>query len=122
MTEMLYQLDSYLRTFDGTVTAIDAENRAVILDRTAFYPGGGGQPADRGKLTLNDRIYPVERAKKAGEDVLHFLGGDDPLPAVGDRVSGEIDWERRYQLMRTHTALHILCGRLSGLRCIGDRR
>lgn len=110
MTEMLYHLDSYLRTFDGTVTAIDTENRAVILDRTVFYPGGGGQPADRGKLTLKDRIYPVMRAKKAGEDVLHFLGGDDPLPAVGDQVSGEIDWERRYQLMRTHTALHILCG------------
>jgi misacylated tRNA(Ala) deacylase len=109
MTEMLYQLDSYIRTFDGTITAVDAENRAVVLDRSAFYPGGGGQPADSGKLILKGKIYPVTRAKKAGEDVLHLIGGEDRLPSVGDQVSGEIDWERRYQLMRTHTALHILC-------------
>lgn len=110
MTDTLYQTDSYMRTFEARVTAVDEENRAVALDRSAFYPGGGGQPADSGALTIAGTVYPVKRAKKAGSDVFHFLEGDLPLPAVGAEVQGEIDWERRYQLMRTHTALHILCG------------
>jgi misacylated tRNA(Ala) deacylase len=110
MTELLYQTDSYLRSFSATVTGVDEENRAVVLDRTAFYPGGGGQPADSGVLKLGERTYRVSRARKAGPDVLHILEGSDPLPAPGDQVTGEIDWEKRYQLMRTHTAMHVLCG------------
>lgn len=110
MTHLLYQTDSYLKEFDACVTAIDAESRAILLDRSAFYPGGGGQPADSGLLTIASTVYPVTRAKKGPDGVWHFLSGDLPLPEVGAAVQGRIDWERRYQLMRTHSALHILCG------------
>jgi misacylated tRNA(Ala) deacylase len=82
----------------------------VILDKTAFYPGGGGQPCDSGSLLINGIAYPVDKVKKQGDDVLHFLGGDTPLPAVNSASHGTLDWVRRYKLMRTHTALHILCG------------
>lgn len=111
MTELLFQLDSYLREFDASVTAIDAEARAIVLDRTAFYPGGGGQPNDTGQLTLaGGEIYRVEKVKKQGADVLHFLSSETPLPAPGIEVQGLLDWDHRYRLMRTHTALHVLCG------------
>lgn len=110
MTELLYQTDSYLKEFDTTITAVDAETRTVVLDRTAFYPGGGGQPNDTGQLTWGGKVYPVEKVKKQGADVYHFLGGDEPLPEPGAQVHGQIDWDHRYQLMRTHTALHVLCG------------
>lgn len=110
MTTLLYQTDSYLQAFEATVTAVEAEGRAVVLDRTAFYPGGGGQPCDFGTLTVGGATYPVERVRRQGEEVLHFLGGANPLPAVGAAARGVLDWERRYQLMRTHTALHVLCG------------
>ena len=106
MTDLLYQLDSYLREFDARVTAIDEAARAVVLDRSAFYPGGGGQPCDTGWLgTLR-----VASAKKQGTDVLHFIDGEDPLPAIGADLHASLDWQPRYDLMRTHTALHILCG------------
>jgi misacylated tRNA(Ala) deacylase len=110
MTDLLYQTDSYLQTFDAIVTGVDAEAHGVILDRTAFYPGGGGQPADGGTLVIGGAAYPVSRARKAGADILHLLPPDAPLPSSGTRVHAQIDWPRRYQLMRTHTALHILCG------------
>jgi misacylated tRNA(Ala) deacylase len=110
MTEFLYQTDAYLREFDGRITAVDAESRAVVLDRSAFYPGGGGQPCDFGMLTIAGLDYPVTKVKKMGDDVFHFLGGEAALPGVTASAIGKIDWERRYKLMRTHTALHILCG------------
>jgi misacylated tRNA(Ala) deacylase len=110
MSELLYQTDSYIRTFEATVTAIDEQSRAIVLDRTAFYPGGGGQPSDYGVLEVTGRRYTVIKAHKAGPDVLHFVDADQPLPAAGSAAHGKIDWERRYKLMRTHTALHILCG------------
>ena len=110
MTELLYQTDSYLKEFDALVTATDADARTVVLDRSAFYPGGGGQPNDMGQLTIGDRLYTVTKVKKQGADVLHYLGGEAPLPEVGVQVYGELDWEHRYLLMRTHTALHVLCG------------
>lgn len=109
MTELLYQTDSYLKEFDALVMAVDSENHAVALDRTAFYPGGGGQPCDLGSLRLADgRISEVTKVKKAGEEVWHVLEGE--LPVVGALVHGVIDWERRYRLMRAHTAMHVLCG------------
>jgi misacylated tRNA(Ala) deacylase len=92
------------------VPLLDEENRAVALDQSAFYPGGGGQPADSGRLMVAGIVYPVKRAKKIGDEVFHYLEGDHPLPEDGAVVQGQIDWERRYKLMRTHTALHILCG------------
>ena len=110
MTELLYQTDSYLQEFDAKITSAFLAERAVVLDRTAFYPGGGGQPCDFGSLVVEGITYPVDKAKKQGEDVLHFLGGEAPLPAVGSAAHGTLDWARRYELMRTHTALHVLCG------------
>jgi misacylated tRNA(Ala) deacylase len=110
MTEFLYQTDAYLKEFDAKITAVDLENRALVLDQSTFYPGGGGQPCDFGTLTVSGVVFPVTKVKKQGEDVLHFVGGEAALPAVGSSVHGVIDWERRYKLMRTHTALHILCG------------
>jgi misacylated tRNA(Ala) deacylase len=110
MTELLYQTDSYLQQFPAVVTAADPENHAVMLDRSAFYPGGGGQPADGGVLLAGGRELPLVRARKAPEGVWHLLAPEAELPAVGSAVEGRLDWERRYQLMRTHTALHILCG------------
>ena len=110
MTELLFQTDSYLQEFDATITSVLEESRAVALDKTAFYPGGGGQPCDLGDLKVDGVTYPVDKVKKQGDDILHFLGGDAPLPALNSASHGTLDWERRYQLMRTHTALHILCG------------
>ena len=106
MTEQLYLTDSYLREFDATVT--QAEGNAVVLDRTAFYPGGGGQPADQGTLSAGGETWQVVQLRRKGADIWHEL--DQPAPPVGTRVHGQIDWDRRYKLMRTHTALHILCG------------
>jgi misacylated tRNA(Ala) deacylase len=110
MTESLYPTDAYLRTFAAVVTAHDAAAHAVILDRSAFYPGGGGQPADQGQLAADDRVWPVLRAKRAGADILHLLPPDQELPPIGTAVTGSLDWARRFALMRTHTALHVLCG------------
>ena len=106
MTTILCYDDSYLQEFDATVT--DATSKGVVLDRTAFYPGGGGQPADSGALTAGDASYAVKRVSRQDGKLVHEIDGD--LPAVGASVHGTIDWERRYLLMRTHTALHILCG------------
>jgi misacylated tRNA(Ala) deacylase len=110
MTDLLYQTDSYLKEFEATITAVDNETRAVILTCTAFYPGGGGQPCDFGSLDVGGLSYPVDKVKKQGDDVLHYVGGATPLPAVGSAARGTLDWARRYKLMRTHTALHVLCG------------
>ncbi len=106
MTSLLYHTDAYLRDFTATVTAV--EGNAVALDRTAFYPGGGGQPHDLGVLTVGEQSLAVTKARKAGDMVWHELAGEPP--AVGAMVRGELDWERRHKLMRTHTAMHILCG------------
>jgi misacylated tRNA(Ala) deacylase len=106
MTEQLYQVDSYLKEFDARVTGVDGQ--AVILDRTAFYPGGGGQPHDVGTLSWEGGSVRVVKVKKQGDDVWHTLSGDPP--PVGALVHGTLDWERRYRLMRTHSALHVLCG------------
>ena len=106
MTELLYQTDSYLREFQATV--VEVKGAQVALDRTAFYPQGGGQPCDTGVLLFGDQRLPVVRVRQQKGTVWHQIEGDPP--PVGTPVVGQIDWERRYQLMRTHTALHILCG------------
>lgn len=110
MTELLYQLDSYMKVFDAVIQNVDRETGAVVLDRTAFYPGGGGQPSDFGKLGFLNSEYKVARVKKEGEKVLHYLENGAELLQAGNTVLGSLDWDRRYQLMRTHTALHVLCG------------
>jgi misacylated tRNA(Ala) deacylase len=106
VTEHLYQTDSYLREFDAVVTAADGQ--AVALDRTVFYPGGGGQPHDTGTLAWETGSAQVIKVQKQSDEVWHILEGD--VPPVGTTVHGALDWNRRYQLMRTHTALHVLCG------------
>lgn len=110
MTVVLYPTDSYLREFSAQVVAANPEQHAVALDRTAFYPGGGGQPNDTGWLLVDGVEVPVVKVKREGEHIWHWLAPDAALPAVGALASGRLDWERRYALMRTHTALHILCG------------
>lgn len=104
--QLLYQTDSNLKQFSAIVTA--HEGSAIVLDQTAFYPGGGGQPADFGAMRWQGKEVPLKKIEKKGEIVLHHLEGE--LPAIGEHVEGVLDWERRYALMRTHTALHILCG------------
>ncbi len=110
MTELIYQTDSYCQTFTAAVTAVDETARAVLLDRTAFYPGGGGQPYDLGVLRFSGQEAALERSRKGPEGVWHVVAAGVPLPAPGTAVEGQLDWDRRYRLMRTHTALHILCG------------
>ena len=110
MTDLLYQTDSYLQEFEANVLSVLPNERAILLDRTAFYPGGGGQPCDFGSFIVAGVIYPVQKVKKQADDVLHFLGGDAPLPSAGAASHGTLDWARRHKLMRTHTAMHVLCG------------
>jgi misacylated tRNA(Ala) deacylase len=107
MTELLYQTDCYLKEFEAKVVRVTEENM-VVLDRTAFYPGGGGQPYDVGELVAGKKRWPVTKTCKKGAEVLHAVTGEAPV--AGTRVSGRLDWERRYRVMRTHTAMHILCG------------
>ncbi|MCX6043842.1 MAG: alanyl-tRNA editing protein [Chloroflexi bacterium] len=111
MTELLYYQDAYIKEFDAVVTAVqmDGEHSQVALNRTAFYPGGGGQPHDEGWLEIGGQRSPVSKVKKEGEQIWHTLAGQADV-TVGAGVRGELDWERRYKLMRTHTAMHILCG------------
>lgn len=106
MTKLLCLTDAYLRAFEATVLA--QVEGGVVLDQTAFYPGGGGQPADLGLLSAGGRSWTVTGMKRLQGQIVHQLDGE--LPPVGTSIAGELDWERRYQLMRTHTALHILCG------------
>lgn len=109
MTELLFLKDAYLREFTATVAEI-TDGGGVALDRTAFYSGGGGQPSDTGTLTdAAGSAYTVAKVGRSGGKIVHTLDGDHRLQP-GAAVSGAIDWERRYLLMRTHTALHILCG------------
>jgi len=106
MTELLFHADAYLREFEASV--VEASGPEVVLDRTAFYPGGGGQPADRGALAWEGGEARVSEVRRRDGEMWHALEG--AAPAVGTRVHGALDWDRRYQLMRTHTAMHILCG------------
>ena len=108
MTELLCHTDSYVQEFDATVVAVDATSNAVVLDRTAFYPGGGGQPHDLGWLLASGETLAVTKIARQDGQLWHIIVG--AVPAVGTVVHGRLDWERRYQLMRTHTALHVLCG------------
>lgn len=107
MTTLLYQTDSYIKEFKATVTGIDTEQHGITLSQTAFYPGGGGQPNDTGIIKAGDTSYTVVKTAKGN---LHILDKADTLPEVGTEITGVLDWERRYKLMRTHTAMHILCG------------
>jgi misacylated tRNA(Ala) deacylase len=110
VTELLYLDDSYLREFTAAISEV-TDDGGLVLDRTAFYPTGGGQPNDTGVIRAGDVTWLVENVTKRGADVVHVVARSErPLPAPGAPVDGGIDWDRRYRLMRTHTALHVLCG------------
>jgi misacylated tRNA(Ala) deacylase len=105
----LFATDAYRRSFDSRIDEVDREQGRIALARTAFYPGGGGQPHDLGTLRWGAGAAPVTKVKREGGRIWHWL--DTPeLPDSGTEVFGELDWDRRHLLMRTHTALHILCG------------
>jgi misacylated tRNA(Ala) deacylase len=108
LTEKIYSTDAYARSMDATVVAVDRDDGRVLFDRTVFYPGGGGQPHDTGALWIGDDRLDVVRVTQDGQGVWHWLEG--ALPSTGTSLRGEVDWDRRYQLMRTHTAMHALCG------------
>ena len=107
MTILLCHEDGYMKEFDATVAAVT--DKGVVLDRTAFYPGGGGQPPDTGHLMTDGEERAVKKLSRSGGQIVHEIEGGD-FPREGSAVHGVLDWERRYNLMRTHTALHILCG------------
>ncbi len=104
MSELLYMDDSYLKEFEAEVVEVSGDR--VVLDRTAFYPVGGGLPSDTGVLLKGSEEYRVEEARKEGGKVWHIVPGHSLSP--GDGVRGVIDWDRRYRVMRMHTALHAL--------------
>jgi misacylated tRNA(Ala) deacylase len=113
MVEELFRQDAYLRETDAIVTAL--EERGVRLDRSIFYPTGGGQPGDTGLLRWDGGEARIVDALKAdGSDVLHVLAPDAPRPAVGTRLHSLLDWERRHLHMRMHTALHVMSAVIKG--------
>ena len=110
MTLKLYHEDSYLYKFSAKVSQLDLDNNGIILDQTAFYPGGGGQPNDKGQFSSPPVSIPIKKVKIVNGQIVHFLPPETALPDIGSLFNFELDWEFRYQLMRTHTAMHILCG------------
>jgi misacylated tRNA(Ala) deacylase len=115
MTDLLFRDDPYARSCEAVVGAVT--ERGIVLDRTVFYPTGGGQPGDTGVLRLADgRIVPIADTVKgaAPDEVVHVPASGAPLPSPGERVTAEIDWDRRHRLMRMHTCLHLLCAAVPG--------
>ena len=112
--EQICYVDAYARSAEARVVTVDRDPATlVVLDRTVFYPGGGGQPSDRGLLlrAADGRAWTVRAARKVDGEIVHELEPDDgEPPASGDAVRVDLDWARRLALMRTHTALHALCG------------
>jgi misacylated tRNA(Ala) deacylase len=108
MTDKIYSTKAYERSILASVVDTNGEDNRVLLDRTVFYPGGGGQPHDVGELWVGEDRLAVVRVTSDRDGVWHWLDGS--LPKVGTTVRGELDWARRYRLMRTHTAMHAMCG------------
>jgi misacylated tRNA(Ala) deacylase len=113
MVEELFRQDAYLKEAEATVTAL--EERGVRLDRSIFYPTGGGQPGDTGSLRWDGGEARIVDAVKAdGADVLHVLAADAPRPAIGTKLRTTLDWDRRLLHMRMHTALHVMSAVIKG--------
>ena len=106
MTDILCYNDSYLQDFEAIVT--DVVGTGIVLDKTVFYPGGGGQPCDTGTIKWDGGATEISKVSRVDGKLVHKV--EDSMPDVGESITGVIDWDKRYQLMRTHTALHILCG------------
>jgi misacylated tRNA(Ala) deacylase len=114
-TQLLFRDDAYLQSSPAIVIAVDGNK--VQLDRTLFYPTGGGQPGDRGTLTAADgRVYAVVDTRKGElpDSVVHLLAEDAAVPEIGTEVTAAIDWDYRHRLMRMHTCLHLLCAVVPG--------
>ncbi|MFI4949340.1 MAG: alanyl-tRNA editing protein [Alphaproteobacteria bacterium] len=126
MTELVFRDDAYARSCTARVIA--ADERGIRLDRTVFYPTGGGQPGDSGMLRLGDgaAIAIIDTVKGGGADeVIHVPAPGTALPEPGAEVTAEIDWARRHRLMRMHTCLHLLCAVVPGAvtgGSVGDGR
>ena len=113
MTEELFRADSYLKSCEAIVVSVGPEG--IVLDRTVFYPSGGGQPGDSGAMTLADgTALPILDTRKGEAGILHVPAEGTALPSPGDKVTVEIDWERRHRHMRLHTAMHLLCASIAG--------
>jgi misacylated tRNA(Ala) deacylase len=115
MADLLFRDDAYIRSCEATVVAVD--ERGIRLDRTVFYPTGGGQPGDTGVLKRAGGTTVVIADARKGDrldDVLHVPAPGSALPAVGEKLTAEIDWDRRHRLMRMHTCLHLLCAVVPG--------
>lgn len=110
MTHSIFYDDSYLKSFTALVTGHNEQLHGLILDQTAFFPGGGGQPADKGWININGNQVHLDKIKKVSGEIIHILPEDIPLPEMGISLEGNLDWTHRYQVMRTHTAMHVLCG------------
>lgn len=108
MTDRIFSTDAYAKTMDAVVVRSNATDNRILLDKTVFYPGGGGQPHDLGSLWVGDDQLDVVRVSADRDGVWHWVDGS--LPREGMTVRGDLDWERRYNLMRTHTAMHAMCG------------
>jgi misacylated tRNA(Ala) deacylase len=118
MTERVFQDEPTLRSL--TATVISAGPQGVVLDRTVFYPRGGGQPGDVGTLRWDGGTTPVTDTVKGEADaILHLVPADAALPPVGAAVEAAIDWDRRHALMRMHTAMHLLCSLIKGAAVTG---
>ena len=114
-TDLLFRGDAYLRTGTATIVAVDGGQ--VQLDRTIFYPMGGGQPGDRGTLqTADGRIFPVTDTRKgeSPNSVIHLVDGDTGSLAVETPVTMTLNWNYRHRLMRMHTCMHLLCAIVPG--------
>ena len=110
MTQRLYHDDSYVRKFSARISKQDLKNHGFVLDQTAFYPVGGGQPSDKGTMITPAGLIPIQEVKTVSGQIVHFIPQDVILPDLELNFDFEIDWDYRYKLMRTHTAMHILCG------------
>tara|TARA_B100001996_G_scaffold5527_1_gene4657 strand:- start:746 stop:1459 length:714 start_codon:yes stop_codon:yes gene_type:complete len=106
MTEQIYNSDAYIKELDSKIIEVNEDH--IVLDKTIFFPGGGGQPNDLGSIFVDNQELKVEKVSWKDGKIAHFINDNDLK--VGDLIKSKIDWERRFKLMRTHTALHILCG------------
>jgi len=106
MTEQIYNSDAYIKELDSKIIEVNEDH--IVLDKTIFFPGGGGQPNDLGSIFVDKQELKVEKVSWKDGKIAHFINVNDLK--VGDLIKSKIDWERRFKLMRTHTALHILCG------------
>src|SRR5438046_3066335 len=114
MTELIFRDDGYARSCAARIVAVDG--RGIRLDRPVFYPTGGGQPGDTGRLRLasGETIAIADTIKGEGDEVIHVPAPGTATPVAGTEVTAEIDWERRHRLMRMHTCLHLLCAAVPG--------